>query len=195
MINQFSRVVIFFLSNIFKTTSFPKNATIVAYVWLSLKVTSKFNIPGETTIWNVSTWSSRWVLLIWTTCWKFQNYDVDSRYPPSLLICPIYICHPNFTDYYLSVIDETFTAFKLSSIYPTFIPWQVLRRIEWGILEKSIVLKSSKRPKAGLSHSDWCQRSLLQKLGLYLLMRHKIFTHVPMFNGRRKILFFSYSPG
>ena len=37
------------------------------YVLMSLKITSKFNIPGKTTTWNASTWLSRWGELIWTT--------------------------------------------------------------------------------------------------------------------------------
>ena len=37
------------------------------YVWMSLKVTSKFHTPGITPTWNACNWSSRWGQVIWMT--------------------------------------------------------------------------------------------------------------------------------
>ena len=81
---------------------------------MSRKATSKFNIPGITPTWNASTWASRggstgmnnvFGLLPTFLTWdskltytqkdimgtpkqrKFQNYDMNSRSPPSSLIC------------------------------------------------------------------------------------------------------------
>ena len=78
----------------------------VGYVWIS----------GITLTWNASTWSSRWIHWyeqhFWTAwefcdlgeqadlhtkknilptprCWQFWYYDMDSRSPPSSLICAI----------------------------------------------------------------------------------------------------------
>ena len=42
-----------------------KGVTNVKYVWISRKVTSKFNIPGIIPTWNTSTWGPRWVQEVW----------------------------------------------------------------------------------------------------------------------------------
>ena len=49
---------------VFRNTN---GVTNIGNMWMSLKATSKFNIPGITPTWNSSTWSSRWGLLIWTS--------------------------------------------------------------------------------------------------------------------------------
>ena len=81
---------------------------------MSLKVTSKLNIPGKATTWNASTWSSRWVNWYEQHFWTNANWpgrasgplqkdhygqmevlQISKLWPrfkisSSLLICPIY---------------------------------------------------------------------------------------------------------
>ena len=42
-------------------------------MYMSLKVTSKFNIPGMIPTWNASSWSSRWDQPIWMICLDWRG--------------------------------------------------------------------------------------------------------------------------
>ena len=85
----------------------------VEYVWVSLKVTSKWNFPRIPPTWNASTWLSRWVyewplwtpagfcdlgqkayfytktILVTLRSWNFLICDMDLRSCTDWLICAI----------------------------------------------------------------------------------------------------------
>ena len=54
-------------TNGYLNMNFKNHVTNVEYVWMSLKVSSKLNIPGIPPTWKASTWSSRCGQLIWMT--------------------------------------------------------------------------------------------------------------------------------
>ena len=69
-----------------------KGVTSVKFVWMSRKVTSKFNIPGITPTWNTSTWGSRWFQEVWMT---FLNSHLswDSKLTSDIFPTLTDLCH------------------------------------------------------------------------------------------------------
>ena len=63
--------------------NFKNGSTNVEYVLMSLTFTSIFYIPGKTITFNVSTWSSRWGPLIWTTSldWRKLVWPWTASWP------------------------------------------------------------------------------------------------------------------